>query len=266
MAKVYEKGKWRTAITDVQGDDVYLRGYHFFEMAESMDFASVMYLLFKGELPTASQTRMLNAIMVSVIDHGIAPSQAVSRIVAASGSPIQACIAAGILTIGDIYAGAGEACARMYQEALRQGKAQGKTIPEIAEELVQERLQSQKRVDGYGHPMHTSGDPRGHWLLNMADRCGVSGEHVALARAVEDALAKAIGRRIVLNFDGSSAAIISDLGLDWRLARAIFIIPRSAGLAAHAWEEMTRERGWRIVAEEDEVLYDGPPVRKLGQV
>ncbi|MFC1995271.1 citrate/2-methylcitrate synthase [Chloroflexota bacterium] len=203
-------------------------------------------------------------LMVVAIDHGIAPSEAVSRIAAASGSRLQACIAAGILTIGDIHTGAGEACACMYHQAIQQGKAQRKPIPQIAKELVQERRQAKTRIDGYGHPMHPSGDPRGPWLLKMSDKCGVSGDHVALARAIEDTLARAVGHRIGINIDGSSAAIISDLGFDWRLARALLITPRSAGLAVHAWEEMTRERGWRIIASEEEVLYDGPQERKLG--
>lgn len=264
MKSSYEKGKWRTALSKVRGDDVYVRGYHFLELAEKVDFASAIYLLFKGELPRPGEAKMLNALMVLAIDHGIAPSQAVTRITAASGSPLQAAIAAGILTIGDIHAGAGEASARMFQEALSRGKSQGKSLPQIAEETVKERLRAKKLVDGYGHPMHPGGDPRGPWLLSMADKCGVSGEHVALARAIEDALAKESGRRIGINVGGGSGAVISDMGFDWRLARAFMIIPRGAGLAAHAWEEMVRERGWRIVANEDEVLYDGPPERTLG--
>ncbi|MDP2953359.1 MAG: citryl-CoA lyase [Chloroflexota bacterium] len=263
MANTYEKTPWRTAIANVKGDDIYLRGYHFLELAEKVDFASVLYLMYKGELPNKGQARMLNALLVTMIDHGIAPSEAVSRVVAASGSPIQAAIAAGILTIGDIHGGAGEACARMYQERLSKGKNQGKSIPQIAEELVAERRKAKQLIEGYGHPMHPSGDPRGPWLLNMADQCGVSGEYAALARAIEGALAKAAGRRIGINIDGGSAAILCDLGLDWRLARPILITARSVGLAAHAWEEMTRERGWRIVAAEDDVLYDGVPERKL---
>ena len=186
-----------------------------------------------------------------------------ARTVAASGSPLQACVAAGILTIGDIHAGPGEASARMYQEALQRGKAEGKTIPQTGEELVQERRQAKKAVDGYGHPMHPEGDPRGPWLLSMADKYGISGDYVALARAVEETLAKAARRRIGINIGGSSGAVISELGIEWRLARAFMITPRSVGIAAHAWEEMTRERGWRIIANEEEVLYDGPTQRKL---
>lgn len=263
MAKAYEKTPWRTALTKVKGDDVYIRGYHFLELAEKVDFASAMYLLFKGELPTKGEGRMLNALMVAAMDHGITPSTAIARIVAAAGSPLQACVAAGILSVGDIHAGANQACARIYQEALATGKANGKTIAKVADDLVNERRKAGMRVDGYGHPMHPEGDPRGRWLLKMADKCAVSGEHVALARAVENSLAKAAGRKIGINFDGASAAIMLDMGLDWRLARALMITPRSVGLAAHAWEEMSREKGWRIVANEDEVAYDGPAERKL---
>lgn len=263
MEKEKKNQRWRTAITKVAGDDIYLRGYHFLELGEKVDFASVVYLLFKGELPTEGQAKVINALMVAICDHGIAPSEATTRIVAASGSPLQAAIAAGILTIGDLHGGAGETCARIFQEALQQGKAQGKTVEQIAEDLVTEQRKAGRKVDGYGHPLHPAGDPRGPWLLKVADKWGVSGEHTALARAVEKTLEALLGRKVGINIDGASAAVLSDLGLDWRLARAFVIIPRSAGLAAHAWEEATREKGWRIVAAEDEVAYDGPPEREL---
>jgi len=261
-----EEARWRTSITDVRGDDLYYRGYHFLELAEKMDFASVVYLLFKGELPTPQQAKVFNALMISVCDHGIVFNSAVSRIVAACGSPIQASIAAGILTVGDIAGGAGEAATRMYKEVLERGQREGKSSQEMAVTYVTEQLAEKKRINGYGHPMHPKGDPRASWLLGVSDKYGVSGDYVALARAMEEAIRKISGRAIPMNVDGASAAVLCELGLDWRFAKAILIIPRAAGLAAHSVEETVREKGWRIVAAPEEIAYDGPPPRKVPSV
>jgi citrate synthase len=63
-----------------------------------------------------------------------------------------------------------------------------------------------------------------------------------------------------MNQDGAIGALGLDMGFDWRLLRALAFMPRSAGLAVHAVEEMTRESGWRHVPD-DEITYDGPPKR-----
>jgi len=73
----------------------------------------------------------------------------------------------------------------------------------------------------------------------------------------EKQLSQAKGRAFGINQDGALAAPGLDLKLDWRLMRALTFIPRSAGLAMHALEEMTRESGWRHVPNA-EVVYDGP--------
>jgi citrate synthase/citryl-CoA lyase len=65
-----------------------------------------------------------------------------------------------------------------------------------------------------------------------------------------------------MNIDGALGCLASDLGIDWRLARALIITPRAVGLAAHAFEEQTREPGWRQITL-DQVEYDGPPVQPL---
>jgi citrate synthase/citryl-CoA lyase len=258
--KQYE---WRTGITTYSDKEIRVRGYSIVDLIEHVDFSSVIYLTMQGELPTENQAKVLNAVLVAVVDHGIAPSEMVTRFVAASGVPLQACVAGGLLTVGDIHGGAGEAFARMIQERILEAKEGGKSVSDIAKEIVQEARAEKKRLDGFGHPMHPSGDPRAPILIEMAKRYEVAGSHVELAEALEDALAESRGRRIPLNADGATAAILSDLGFSWRYARPLLLVSRSAGLAAHAVEEIDRERGWRSVNKEG-ILYDGPGPREIG--
>jgi citrate synthase/citryl-CoA lyase len=141
-----------------------------------------------------------------------------------------------------------------------EAKEQGKTMKEKARDMVQKARAEKKRMDGFGHPMHPSGDPRAPKLFEMAKRYEVAGVHVELAEALEGALAESRGRRIPLNIDGASGSILSDLGLSWRFARPILLVSRIVGLASHAVEEINRERGWRSV-DKDRIHYDGPAKR-----
>ena len=70
-------------------------------------------------------------------------------------------------------------------------------------------------------------------------------------------------KSLPLNVDGAIGAVISDLGIDWRLGKAFFYLGRSAGLTAHAHEYMVNERPMRRVYTWDEVQYTGPADRNL---
>lgn len=251
---------WRTAISDVGDDYIRLRGYAIEELMRERDLASVSFLLITGELPTDGQARVLNALMVAATDHGISPSSTVSRYLAACGVPIQVAIAAGVLTFGDVHGGAGQALARLLQDAVQDAKASGSTLAAVAESVVKQEADGGRRIPGFGHPQHPMGDPRASVLFDLASETGVEGDHIRLIHEMERAIAARTRRNIAVNLDGAMAAALSDLGVSWRLARAFIAVPRGIGLAAHADEEAVREPGWRHVPL-SVVQYDGPPAR-----
>jgi len=257
-----EERPWRTALAYGDRDGVYIRGYDLKELVENLSFAETVLLLARGELPSKGEARVLDAIFVSTLDHGIVPSSTVSRYLASSGTPLQAAVAGGILSFGDIYGGASQQLAQALSEralALRDGET---TAEEAAAAIVRGFAEQGLRIPGYGHALHPDGDPRVATLYGIARKEGVAGVHSDIAFAVEAALEKAKGRRFPMNQDGAMAALGLDLGLDWRLIRALAFVPRSAGLAVHALEEMQREPGWRHVPDE-KVTYDGPGRRPL---
>jgi citrate synthase/citryl-CoA lyase len=253
--------QWRTAIADPhRPDDIVLRGYSLLELIAKLPFTSAAYLTLVGRLPTEPQRRMLEAILVTGIDHGISPSSSVSRIIAASGVPIQACIAGGLLTIGDIQGGATEQFARQMVAAVEANP--GRSARELAATMVGEKLARKERVEGFGHPQHPEGDPRTAVLFQVARDAGIAGVYVELALAMEDELADRKGRRIPLNVDGAIGSTMLDAGFSWRHARPLGITSRSIGLAAHAIEEVERERGWRGIPL-NTVRYDGAEDMRL---
>jgi citrate synthase len=172
--------------------------------------------------------------------------------------PIQTAVAAGISAIGESHGGAGEACARLLQEALR---GEPKPIDSLAGRIVAEYRERGQRLPGFGHRQHAV-DPRAERLLALADEWELSDGHIALARGIAQELKRGADRPIPLNVDGAMAAIISDLGIDWRHGKTLFIIGRSAGLAAQAGEQIISGKPLQFAAPTT-LEYIGPAARDI---
>ena len=258
------KDKWRTAIAYGDKNAVVLRGYDLQELVGKVSFAEAWLLLATGELPPPGHAKLLDALMVSVLDHGIVPSSIVTRYLASAGSPIQAAVAGGVMAFGDTYGGACEQLAQQLATHVPEIRAGRASQQQSAAAIVDYFFSRKLKVAGYGHALHPEGDPRVPRLYKIADANGVTGDFSRLAFAVQDELARLKGKKLPMNQDGALGALGLDMGLDWRIVRALAFMPRSAGLAVHALEEMTREAGWRHVPDED-ITYDGPPLRSLGR-
>jgi citryl-CoA lyase len=250
--------RWRTAISKVTPGEIRIRGYDLVELIGARTFGDVVYLLLRGELPRGNEGRMVEACLVAAAEHSVvAPSVDAARFVASAGVPVQAAVAAGVVGLGDRHGGAVDAAARVLLDARETGSPDREAARTVAERIGEEG----RRLPGYGHAVHDP-DPRAARLLDVAGELGFRGRWCALARAVEDVTDEVFGRRLGMNIDGALAAILLELGLDWRQGKAFYVIARPAGLVAHAFEEMTRERPYRDVGWES-VDYDGPPDRAV---
>jgi citrate synthase/citryl-CoA lyase len=244
---------WRTAIAEVQDDRLIVRGYDLKDLIGELTFTAMVMLVFTGEKPSDGQVATLDSIFVAVADHGISPSTTIARYLASCGVALQVAVASGVSSFGDIHGGAGEGLAQTLQ---REAGAGG-NADVVAERVLAHYTAIGERVPGFGHPQHPQGDPRVPRLLEIASEHGVAGRHTDVVLALQRQLSSRIGRDIAMNIDGIVASLLLDLGLSWRLARALMFIPRTAGLAAHVVEEWEREPGWRHVRGDD-VYYDGP--------
>ena len=254
---------WKTAIVDAGPTHIRVRGHDVLDLMRQSTFTDLIYLLHHDRLPTSAERGVLDAILIGVADHGSgAPSCAAARI-AASGnrqSPAAA-IAAGVATIGDEHGGAGSGCMELIADGLERARRDTRTFEDVAAQLVDEARVTKTRLPGFGHRMHSTIDPRVRVLFTLAEDSGLAGDGIRFARALEVTIRSKI-KSIPLNIDGAISGIISDMGIDWHYGKAFFIIPRVVGLAAHAVEEVTRERPFRAVSLKD-VTYDGPPEREI---
>ena len=250
--------KWQTAITDIGPGKIHVRGYEIAEMMGELSFAQAVFLILRGELPDKKQSRMMEAILVSSIDHGASPPSALgARTVMSGGNALNAAVAGGVLVIGDTHGGAIEQSARILQEwAKKDG-----SVEKLASGLMADLRVSKKRIPGFGHRLHDT-DPRTVKLFEIAASLAFSGRHTELAKAVERELEKTGGRKLPINVDGAIAAVISDMGFDWRLGKGFFIISRVPGLIAHAYEEMTAQKPMRNLGNTN-YEYTGPAQRRI---
>jgi len=237
--------KWSTKITKVEPNHLVTRGYRQEDLIGNVPFSHVVYLLLKGELPSKNHGKMMDAILTSCIDHGLTPPSSIaSRVVASGGVPLPTAVAAGILSIGDAHGGAIEKGAKFLQDGIKRMKDQALNIEEIAKTLVKESRGKKQRILGFGHRIHTS-DPRTKRLFFLADQLNIIGNHILLSKEIEKQLLSQTGKNLPINVDGAIAAITSDMGFDWRLGKAFFLLGRVAGLTAHVYEEQTQEKPMR---------------------
>src|SRR5262249_430997 len=233
------------------------------DLMAKASFTEVVFLLHQGRLPSANERKLLDAILVAVCDHGPgSPSAAASRLVASANrrSP-EAAVAAGVLAIGDMHAGAGLACMEMIEAGLAMVHHDSIGIAEGAKRTVVDYIQRNHRLPGLGPRVHLE-DPRTPLLFGMARESGLPGEGIEFITAVHSVACELI-KPLPINVDGALAAVLYDLGFPPLFAKFVFIIGRVAGLTAQLSEEYTRERPMRLKIP---VQYDGnQPNGKNGQ-
>jgi citryl-CoA lyase len=256
--------RWLTALTSIAPNSILIRGYAVDEMMGRLSFADAVYLLLMGELPTQAIGRMLNAVLVSSLDHGVTPpSTLAARNVATTGAPLKDSVAAGILAFGPHHGGDIETCMRFLDAGLTLVRG-GASMPQAAGAIVDQCLRENQTPSGFGHRFHTR-DPRAARLFQLALELELEGEHVRMLRATEQVLAareREFGRSLPVNVDGAIAAICADLGFAYELGNAIFLISRLPGLIAHSHEERARQAPMRQIDPKDHD-YDGSRARRL---
>jgi len=264
---------WSTSIIEMKPGMIRVRGYAIEDLIGNVGFAEMVYLMTRGELPHPAAAKLLEAALVSAVDHGPqAPSIATARMAVTCGVGINNAMASAINMLGDVHGGAGEQCVSLYNAiAERLGGAAATDSQRMAEAVTLEinalAQQGVRRVAGFGHRFHPI-DPRAPRLLELVDGAAkagvVSGRYAAIGRAIEAQIAKRAGRVIPMNIDGATGVIFAELGFAPPLCRGLFVLSRSVGALAHAFEEMqSGERNKGPIPRHLTWSYTGPPARKV---
>jgi len=207
-----------------------------------------------------AKARMIEAMIVASIDHGVTPPSAQATIIAASvRAAYEVAIAHGVGAITDIHGGAGEKAAVFFKQCAQLSEKKEISIQDATRAVMSETIKSGRRIEGMGHRIHTQ-DPRRDVLWNLAESNKLAGPCVAISKIASDILKEVRGMSLPINVDGVIGAIIADMGLDPKLAKALFIFGRVAGLSAHYFEEITTQAPMRRINFK-EAVYKGQSER-----
>jgi citrate synthase len=225
---------WGTAVSRVAPGIIELRGHPNQELIGRVSFVEMIWLLLRGSSPSPREAALLEAALVASVDHGPqAPSIAIARMAATCGVGLNSAIASGVNALGDVHGGAGQQCVELLSEIVAADGA-------VADVIAAWRSRGVRYLPGFGHRIHAT-DPRRDPLLSLVDdavRDGVvGGSFLRAARAVEAMLAP-----VPMNIDGATAVVYAELGFAAPLARGLFVLSRSVGILAHAYEETQQGR------------------------
>lgn len=259
---------WDTSIIDIHPGKIAIRGYPIEQLIGNVRFPDMIWLMLRGELPTRVQSELLEAALVPGVDHGPhAPSIAISRMAVTCGLPVNGAMASAINVLDDIHGGAGQQCMELYRAIDAQAGPDGDLVA-AATATIRARMDAgEKIVPGFGHRFHPV-DPRTAPLFALVAKAqaggAVSGRYAAIGQAVSAALEAIKGRHIPMNIDGITAVVFCELGFEPELGRGLFVLSRSVGILAHAWEQ--KQRGRRIMGPMPPAIpyrYSGPARRDL---
>lgn len=243
---------WVTSITRVEDSVIEYRGRPIQEIISELSFEELVWLLLTGKDATEPQRTAIRYSLLAAADHGLAaPSVASARINASTRGNLVTSVAVGLIAFGGpSHGGAAEESASLFTRIVAQVRV-GVALAEAVTELCGAILDSGLRVPGYGHPYH-SVDPR---IAQLLDVMPESRDHRDAALAVAEYLSDRLKKPLKLNADAAVSSLLLDAGLEAGQVCLITAIGRSAGLAAHVWEEHQREAPFRAPAI-DTVLYE----------
>lgn len=238
-------------------DAITIRGVDLVDdLIGELSFTEMTYFAITGRRPTHAQTRILDAVLVTLMEHGLTPSAIATRMIYGSTpESLQAGVSAGLLAVGSMFVGTMEGAAALIERIL--AAADGE---QEAGDIADEYRRARKPIPGFGHHMHKPDDPRTPKLFALAQAEGLPGHHIAALRTLSAAVDQRFGKHITINATGAVGALLGEIAIPASIMRGIAVISRSAGLVAHIAEEQ-RAPSMRYIWElvEEGVPYDAEP-------
>ncbi len=224
-----------TAICGYDADHIDIRGKDLVnDLMGKRSFTEALLLQALGEDPPELRVAIVDAVLVTIMEHGLVPSAVVTRLTH-YGAPesFQGAVAAGLLGVGDRYAGTAGECGEVLERIVTAKDQAAKALEEVRAYRAIRRP-----VPGFGHPIHVGTDPRVERLIQITREAGADGAHLDAMILLRDALREELGKPLVMNISAAIAAALGEAGIPPRLMRGIVLTARCAGLVGHLFEEM----------------------------
>lgn len=224
------------------------------EILGQFNVGDFSFLQITSRLPTPEESRVYNAILVTLVEHGITPSALAARLTYA-GAPeaMQAAVAAGISGLGSVFVGSTEGAAKLFSSVIPLGSEPPDDLDGLARSVAEDYLGNKRQLPGFGHPYHKPIDPRTPRLFKIAEETGFSGHYVELAKLIGDHANRISGKQLPCNATGAIGALSCELGFDSTVVRGFGVMARAIGLVGHILEEKEQPLAlevWRRTEEE----------------
>ena len=238
-----EPRRYETALGASSRDSITLLGQDLArDVMGSVGFGELAFWLATQRKPTPGETRVFEAVLAALADHGFTPTAIVTRLTYLSApDSVQGALAAGLLGGGSRFLGVTEDCGRFLDDVLVAQDA----LPTddagwdaLALATVQREREAKRFVPGLGHHVHKDGDPRTPRLFEIAGEEGLVGPHLSLFAAIGRVHPQVLGKTLPLNGAGVCGAALADLGLPLELLRGFALLARTAGLIGQLAEEL----------------------------
>jgi citrate synthase len=218
------------------------------ELVGKITFTDMVSLMLRGRLPTADEARMLNALLIILVEHGMVSHVVAARLVFHNApEAIQAAVAAALCGAGSVHLGSSEWSAKMLVDALPPEQKDA-DLDEVAAAVVDRYAARKERIAGIGHRTHAEGDPRAERLFQIARDTGAYGRYCELIQRISGISEERRKRRIPVNVTGAIAAIALDMGFSWQITKAFALIGRTLGALGHIAEEIRNPMATNIDA------------------
>jgi citrate synthase len=246
----------KTQIARSDAESITVRGHDLVnDLMGRRSFTEMLYFHVCQRFPSSEQARVLDACLVTVMEHGITPSSLIARIAADSApGQMQIAVAAGLLAVGDVFVGTMEGCGEILARGVREV-----SVTAYCRGVVKSYLGRGQKLPGFGHPFHKPDDPRTPRLLQIAREQGLEGRYIGVLLELARALDEITGRHCTINATGGMAALLLEIGIPTDVFRGIAMVSRCAGLLGHIQEERrepTVRAMWKVI--EDHTEYVGP--------
>ena len=223
-------------------------------------FAEVMFMQIMGREPRAVDMRILDAVLITLMEHGFTPSAIATRMIYMSAPEnLQGAVSAGLMAVGSQFVGTMENNARILDRLIASDSPS-----DLAREIVLEIKAARAHLPGFGHHLHKPDDPRTIKLLALADaESELPGNYLKALRLLSKTVDEIYGKHITINATGATAALLGEIGVPADLMRGFAVISRAAGLVSHIAEEQRVPAGRFIWDKlDEEIPYVKTPMKK----
>lgn len=247
----------KTTISDDRGDEPLYAGYPASELInKGYDIPHIIGLLWDKRLISPQEAEIIRRIIMLSADHGPAVSGALGTIIAAcAGINMAQAVAAGLIMIGPRFGGAVTDAGKWFKYAV-ENKLK-------VDEFLAYMKANVGPVPGIGHRVKSVKNPdkRVKEIVGYVKSLNMPTPHLDFALEVEK-ITTTKKENLILNVDGTIAAILIDLGFPVESLNGFFILARTIGLIGH-WVDQKRQDSRLIRLFDYLINYAAPKKREV---